>query len=104
MPGGVDLAPPGEACFTDGDPGEERERTMRAYILVRTDPGEAGRHVSQEIRKLKGVTTAHDVTGPYDVIVEVETASLRELGTQVLSRLDSVSGIARTITCPIITH
>jgi DNA-binding Lrp family transcriptional regulator len=85
-------------------PGEARAGEMRAYILVRTDPGEAGRHVSREIRKLKGVTMAHDVTGPYDVVVEVETPSLRDLGTQILSKLDTVSGIARTITCPVITH
>ena len=77
---------------------------MRAYILVRTEPGESGRHVSREIRKLRGVESADDVTGPYDVIVEVETASLRELGADILSRLDTVPGIARTITCPIISH
>ena len=77
---------------------------MRAYILVRTEPGEAGRHVSREIRKLKGVSSAEDVTGPYDVVVEVDTSSLRELGSEILSRLHAVPGIARTITCPIITH
>ena len=76
---------------------------VQAYILIQTEVGKAAQ-VAQEVHGIAGVTAADDVTGPYDVIVEVETASLRELGADILSRLDTVPGIARTITCPIISH
>jgi hypothetical protein len=41
------------------------------------------------------------VTGPYDVIVRVEADGLDELGKLVVSKLQLVDGVTRTLTCPI---
>ena len=41
---------------------------VQAYILIQTDVGKAA-DVAAEIARIKGVTLAEDVTGPYDVIV-----------------------------------
>ena len=51
---------------------------VQAYILVQTEVGKAA-DVAKEISKIAGVTTAEDVTGPYDVIVRAEADNVDEL-------------------------
>ena len=63
--------------------------------------GKAG-DVAHQIRELAGVTEADDVTGPYDVIVNAEAESVDELGKMVVSRVQLVEGITRTLTCPVV--
>ncbi|MEO6604159.1 MAG: Lrp/AsnC ligand binding domain-containing protein, partial [Aeromicrobium sp.] len=43
-----------------------------------------------------------DVTGPYDVIVRAEGATVDELGAMVVTKVQGVPGITRTLTCPIV--
>lgn len=75
--------------------------TVNAYILIQTEVGHAA-SVAQEIAELPGVTVAEDVTGPYDVIVRAEAASVDELGRLVVARIQGVTGITRTLTCPVV--
>jgi DNA-binding Lrp family transcriptional regulator len=75
--------------------------SVQAYILVQTEVGRAA-DVAAAIGAIDGVTLAEDVTGPYDVIVRVEGPSMDELGTLVVSRIQSVAGITRTLTCPVV--
>ena len=58
------------------------------------------RHVLLE--DLDGLTLAEDVTGPYDVIVRAEAATMDELGRLIIARIQSVPGITRTLTCPVL--
>ncbi|CAB4864421.1 unannotated protein [freshwater metagenome] len=51
---------------------------------------------------ISGVTSSDDVTGPYDVIVRVEAASVDELGKAILAKVQAVGGITRTLTCPVV--
>ncbi|MCW2838851.1 MAG: AsnC family transcriptional regulator [Aeromicrobium sp.] len=74
---------------------------VQAYILVQTEVGKAA-DVALAIDAIDGVTLAEDVTGPYDVIVRAEGASMDELGALVLSKIQGVPGITRTLTCPIV--
>jgi DNA-binding Lrp family transcriptional regulator len=74
---------------------------VQAYILVQTEVGKAA-DVAAAIGAIDGVTLAEDVTGPYDVIVRAEGPSMDELGSLVVSRIQSVSGITRTLTCPVV--
>ena len=46
--------------------------------------------------------SAEDVTGPYDVIVRAEANSIDELGKMVVSRVQLIDGITRTLTCPVV--
>jgi DNA-binding Lrp family transcriptional regulator len=75
--------------------------TVNAYILIQTEVGRAA-SVAQEIAELPGVTMAEDVTGPYDVIVRAEAASVDELGRLVVAKIQGVTGITRTLTCPVV--
>ena len=74
---------------------------VQAYILVQTEVGKAA-DVATAIGAIDGVTLAEDVTGPYDVIVRAEGSSMDELGALVLSKIQAVPGITRTLTCPIV--
>ena len=74
---------------------------VQAYILVQTEVGKAAA-VAQAITDLDGVTSAEDVTGPYDVIVRAEAETVDELGRLVVARVQSVDGITRTLTCPVV--
>jgi DNA-binding Lrp family transcriptional regulator len=42
------------------------------------------------------------VTGPYDVIVQAEADTVDELGKIVVSRVQLIEGITRTLTCPVV--
>jgi DNA-binding Lrp family transcriptional regulator len=74
---------------------------VQAYILVQTEVGKAA-VVAQSIAGLSGVTAAEDVTGPYDVIVRAEAATMDDLGRLVIAKIQTVEGITRTLTCPIV--
>ena len=74
---------------------------VQAYILVQTAVGKST-EVMTQIRRITGVTLAEDVTGPYDVVVRAEAPSMDELGALVLKRVQSVPGITRTVTCPVV--
>lgn len=74
---------------------------VHAYILIQTEVGKAAA-VAQSISSISGVTKAEDVTGPYDVIVRAEADTVDELGRLVVARVQSVDGITRTLTCPVV--
>lgn len=74
---------------------------VRAYILIQTEVGRAA-DVAQAAAGIHGVVAADDVTGPYDVIVQAEAANVDELGKMVVSKIQAVEGIARTLTCPVV--
>jgi DNA-binding Lrp family transcriptional regulator len=74
---------------------------VTAYLLIQTEVGKAA-HVVDAIREIAGVVSADDVTGPYDVIVVTEADSLDELGKLVVSKVQAVEGITRTVTCPVV--
>jgi DNA-binding Lrp family transcriptional regulator len=75
--------------------------TVRAYILIQTEVGKAAT-VASEISGIEGVISADDVTGPYDVIAVSEAASVDDLGKLVVSRVQLIDGITRTLTCPVV--
>ena len=74
---------------------------VEAYILVQTEVGKAA-DVAKHIGEITGVTQAEDVTGPYDVIVRAEAENVDELGRLVAANIQSVAGITRTLTCPVV--
>ncbi|HET8583440.1 MAG TPA: Lrp/AsnC ligand binding domain-containing protein [Jatrophihabitans sp.] len=75
--------------------------SVSAYILIQTEVGKAAA-VAEQIKGLAGVASAEDVTGPYDVIVRAEAETVDELGKLVVANVQSVSGITRTLTCPVV--
>lgn len=74
---------------------------VHAYILVQTDVGKAA-EVARRIGEIDGVTLSEDVTGPYDVIVRAQAQNVDALGKMVASQVQSLDGITRTLTCPVV--
>ena len=70
----------------------------KAYILIETAVGRS-RVVSSELRGLPGVETVDSVTGPYDIIAVVAADDLNAVGDLVTSRIHTIEGILRTVTC-----
>ncbi|AEA26938.1 Transcription regulator, AsnC-type [Pseudonocardia dioxanivorans CB1190] len=74
---------------------------VQAFILVQTEVGKAA-SVASAIAGIPGVVSAEDVTGPYDVIVRAEAEDVDLLGQLVVAQVQGVSGITRTLTCPVV--
>ena len=77
--------------------------SVQAYILIQTEVGKAS-SVAKAVSAIAGVTIAEGVTGPYDVIMRAESASMEDLGSTVLAKVQAVAGITRTLTCPVTTY
>jgi DNA-binding Lrp family transcriptional regulator len=75
--------------------------TVHAYVLIQTEVGKAA-DVATQVGAITGVVLAEDVTGPYDVIARTEADSIDELGRLVVSQVQMIAGITRTITCPVV--
>jgi DNA-binding Lrp family transcriptional regulator len=74
---------------------------VQAYILIQTEVGKAA-SVAEQVRAIEGVEAADDVTGPYDVIVKAGAPDVDSLGKLVVARIQSIEGITRTLTCPVV--
>ncbi len=74
----------------------------RGYVLIEAEVGHA-KGVGEAILALKHasakVTSVDTVTGPYDVIVQMEADDLDKLGTAITEGIQSISGVQRTTTC-----
>jgi len=70
---------------------------VRAYVAVITGSG-ASADAAAEIRELSGVTDAHVVAGDFDVIVEVEGETVRDLQRVVTGGIHAADGVGTTRT------
>ena len=69
-------------------------------MLIQTEVGRA-EVVAKQLATLPGVSSAEYVTGPYDVVVRIGAATLDDLHDDVVAQVQQVTGITRTLTCPI---
>ena len=74
---------------------------VSAYILIQTEVGKAA-SVADQVGAIDGVVSSEDVTGPYDVIVRAEAETMDDLGRMVVSRVQMIEGITRTLTCTVV--
>ncbi|MHB0914432.1 MAG: Lrp/AsnC family transcriptional regulator [Thermoleophilia bacterium] len=72
-----------------------------AYVLINATPGRAG-EARKQIADIPGVTSAHAVTGAYDIIAFIQGTDINELGNTVVSQIQSSDGIAQTMTCVVV--
>ncbi|MFQ5988798.1 MAG: Lrp/AsnC family transcriptional regulator [Candidatus Methylomirabilales bacterium] len=72
--------------------------TTTAFVLIEAASDKA-RNALKAIGKIPGVKMAHAVTGPYDIIAFVEASDVDALGRVVLSKIRTISGVTKTLTC-----
>lgn len=75
---------------------------IRGYVLIETEVG-ATQSVGDTVRHIRSafgkITAVDTVTGPYDVIVQVEAEDLDHLGKTITNEVATVEGVQRTTTC-----
>lgn len=69
-----------------------------AYVLIEAASDKA-KNALKAITKIPGVKMANAVTGPYDIIAFVEAPDVDALGRVVLSKIRTISGVTKTLTC-----
>src|SRR5579884_1983739 len=75
---------------------------IRGYVLIETEVGsaravgEAMQHLDHKDARVLSVDT---VTGPYDVIVQLEADDLDRLGNCITDGIQAIGGVKRTTTC-----
>ena len=70
----------------------------RAFILIETSVGKT-QGVVTELKQVDEMQSVDAVTGPYDVIAVLEAPDLNTIGNLVATRIHTISGILRTVTC-----
>jgi DNA-binding Lrp family transcriptional regulator len=74
---------------------------VEAYVLIQAGVGRSA-EVADAVRKIPGVRFADVVTGPYDVVVRAEAAEIDGLGKLIVANVQTVVGVTRTLTCPVL--
>lgn len=74
---------------------------IEAYVLIQTEIAKLAQ-IAAAIRRIPEVGAADVVAGPYDVIARVGAADVDAVGRLVLTKIQGVEGVARTLTCPVV--
>ena len=76
--------------------------SVRGYILIEGEVGKA-KSVGEAVQALNHpdarVVSVDTVTGPYDVVVQLEAEDLDRLGNCITDGIQRVEGVTRTTTC-----
>ena len=75
---------------------------VRGYVMIEAEVGHAkgvGEAVLKLAHKDARVTAVDTVTGPYDVIVQMEADDLDKLGNAITDGIQRLEGVQRTTTC-----
>lgn len=75
--------------------------SVEAYVFVECEHAKS-REVLENIMKIAGVKDARIVTGPYDLIALVAASNFKVLGDVVISKIQSLNYVKRTLTNVII--
>ncbi|MFH0846839.1 MAG: Lrp/AsnC ligand binding domain-containing protein [Chloroflexota bacterium] len=67
---------------------------VKVYVLIEAEIGKAG-DVVKSVQKIKGISAADGVTGPYDVVATFEMSELNVLGNLV-KQIHAIPGIRKT--------
>ena len=74
---------------------------MDAFLYARIAPGAAGRLLS-EIRIQPGVRRAVLIVGRWDVLGVVEAADIGTIAATVITNIQQIDGVQRTLTVPLV--
>jgi DNA-binding Lrp family transcriptional regulator len=69
--------------------------TIKAYVLIVTDPGKT-RHVLAEMQKVDGIEELHEVMGPYDIVAEIRAGNLQDIPPILGDRIRPIDGVQST--------
>lgn len=71
-----------------------RAGRIKAYVTIAVEPKQASA-VAGALRRIAGVSALHSVSGPFDMIAEVEAAGVGEMDA-LIDEIGAVKGVERT--------
>lgn len=74
---------------------------VEAYVFIECEHAKS-REVLDKVLKIGGVKEARIVTGPYDLIALVAASNFKVLGDVVISKMQAIPNVKRTLTNVII--
>jgi DNA-binding Lrp family transcriptional regulator len=81
---------------------DESANTLRAVVMISTDPKQADR-VSVELKKMPEVRSLAALSGSYDLIAMIETETPARIDV-LLDRIGRAPGVARTVSSIILSE
>ena len=81
---------------------DERASTLRAVVMISTDPKQADR-VSVELKKMPEVRSLAALSGSYDLVAMIETETPARIDV-LLDRIGRAPGVARTVSSIILSE
>jgi DNA-binding Lrp family transcriptional regulator len=76
--------------------------SVRGYVLIEAEVGKA-KAVGEAVKNMQHadakVIAVDTVTGPFDVIVQLEADDLDKLGNAISGGIQRAQGVQRTTTC-----
>ena len=74
--------------------------SVRAYVLITVDAAKTP-EVVQTLMGVPEVRAVNEVMGPYDVVVELETAEFDGVTAALREHIRPIDGVRNTLTCVI---
>lgn len=74
---------------------------VTAFILIDV-VGDHTKSAFKTIQRLSGVKAVYMVSGGHDLIVQIEAENLEALSDLLLSKIRSVDGVTKTMTCLVL--
>lgn len=68
---------------------------IKAYVLIVANPGTT-KSVYNALREIKGVVEAHEVMGPYDIVVEIAVEDLADVPPILSDSIRTIPGVEST--------
>ncbi|HEX4860105.1 MAG TPA: Lrp/AsnC family transcriptional regulator [Rhizomicrobium sp.] len=81
---------------------EEGASTLRAVVMISTDPKQADR-VAVELKKMPEVRSLAALSGSYDLVAMIETETPARIDA-LLDRIGRAPGVARTVSSIILSE
>jgi DNA-binding Lrp family transcriptional regulator len=76
--------------------------SARGYVLINAEVGKA-KAITEEVAALSSeevsIAAVDAVTGPYDVVAQLEADDVDKLGSFVTRAIQKVAGVQQTTTC-----
>jgi DNA-binding Lrp family transcriptional regulator len=75
---------------------------IEAFVLLTVEVDKVEEVIKTIKKKLPAVKEAKGVTGPYDVILRVDSKDIKELSRDIVSRIYRINGVIDTTTAIVI--
>lgn len=74
---------------------------IEAFVLMETT-GNHTKSAYKTLTRIQGVKAIFPVTGPYDLIAQIEADTLEDLNELIMTRIRSVDGVVKTNTAIVL--